>query len=429
MSSLSIPELQKRPWRADVFIEKVNKKEAFVKTDGNLVKLVMNLKGVKGLDKLLIELSKNMKGKSVMLKVLGSNKHIKLSDLKKTKEFGGGSAVKDSNSDKTTLQEVGFLVALDMLLQGVKRIDDYKPSKRMHVKAEISDVIQFLKENPDWMKSSIDGAKQIYSKFGATALRQHQFHHDSSTFNKIRKTGKELSGLSNADKWNPSDVYLIKNYQPDTTNIVAFNDYIDNELIGISLKKGEKEALHGSVAANVILKKFKLGSLSIKFKENDENFQKSVYNYLKEIQKNKFKEFYVHAPSNSIFESLKQMEINSVNFWKSMPTGIEFFSKVQNIEDVLKYGIMTAMSISPESCPHWKLEGGKLSKMPSGKHNIEIIRIRLKLNGSTDSVIDFKFNGTQMKCQLRSKSSLPQFIIIKTSENPSDLIKLSKMSK
>lgn len=439
MAGLSIRELEKYGWRVQLFIDKVNKGDGFVTVKDEVVHLDLDFKKFKKnpkfdefISEILRQTQKTSKvtkgGAQIVFKLRGSSKVIKLTDLKKTKEFGGGSAVKNSSSDKTTLQEVGFLVALDMLLQGQKNIDNYVPSSRMKVKADIKDVVLFLKENHDWMSASFYGATTVFNKFRG-ALKSYTFHHDDETFNSIRKTGKKLSGLSNEDKWNPSDVYLIKKYAPDTSNIVAFNEYIDRsgDIIGLSLKKGEKEALHGSVAANVILKKFGYSGVSVKYKENNQEFRDDMINLLNKIKSNKFKEIYVHAPSANIAESLQTMNITSKNFWSSMPLSLEFFSKSDDLEHMISYGIMSAMSISPESCPHWKLEGAKLSKMPNKNNKLEIIRLRLKLNGDGDCLIDFKFNGKQMKCQLRSKGSLPQFIIIKTAENPNNLIKLSSM--
>jgi hypothetical protein len=376
---------------------------------------------------------------STKIKILPSyeNKKSKLAiETKKHKlklAFGKGSdkfKISGSGDDKTTLQEVGFLLVLDMLLNKQKTLADYKPSKRMHVKANLENVINFLETDTAWFKSVLGGAEKTIIQFGASKLRQFNFHHDDQLFNIIRKTGKDLSGLSHMDKWNPADVFLIKKWNPDTSNIIRFNDYIFNsgDVIGISLKKGEKEALHGALALNVVSEEFGYGKLSAKFKENNDAFKKEMSNLIKKIKSHPLKnKIYVHSDSNNISESLNNLNIESVNFFKSVPPAIEWIAKSnEDLEEMLYFAVMTAMSISPKSCSHWKLEGSKLTVMPVPS-KIDLIRSRIKLNGNTDTIFDIKFNSKQIKLQLRSKGSLPQFIIIKTAENPNDLYKITQM--
>lgn len=347
--------------------------------------------------------------------------------------FGKGSdnfKISGSGDDKTTLQEVGYLVLLDMLLSNQKDISTYKPTTRLIVKANIENVINFLETNKDWYDSSLSGAKKTISEFGASNLKKYNFHHDDDLFNKIRTLGLKISGLSNKDKWNPADVYLIKKWKPDTTNIITFNNYIEKsgDVIGISLKKSPKEALHGAVALNVIAAEFGFNKFSAKYKEINDLFVKDMKRYITKLKNHPLKNImYVTIENKNLTESLKNLKPESKNYFKSLPPAIEFLSETnENLIDVLKFSIMTAMSISPKSCGHWKLEGGSLSYQPTD-FEIEILKIRLKLNGNTDTIFDFKFNGKQMKLQLRSKGSLPQFIIIKTAEEGKDLLKINEL--
>lgn len=335
-----------------------------------------------------------------------------------------------SGSDKTTLQEVAFLIMVDMLIEGCISLSDYVPSKRMIVKANIDDAVTFLESNADWHTSALNGAKKIISVFGASRLKKYNFHHGDKIFNEIRAIGKYLSGLSNLDKWNPADIYFIKKWNPPKDCIAKYNEYVSmsGDVIGVSLKKGEKEALHGAIALNVVSTEFGKGKHSVKYKDKSDAFIKDTVKSLKSLKQHPMKsKIFVHSANKDFEQSLKMMEIKSANYFKSVPPSIEFLKNSgKDLERMLKFAIMHAMSISPKSCPHYKLEGAKLSKVPE-PFEIEIIRIRIKINGNTDTVTDFKFNGKQMKLQLRSKGSLPQFTIIKTAENPKDIFKISEM--
>ena len=338
----------------------------------------------------------------------------------------GKKAVGSTNvtgATKTVFQEVGFLLALDALLDGKDfNPGSYSPSKRLDITADVKDVLNFLSSNKEWLDVSISGAETIIKKFGKSSLKNYTFHHDSSLFKTIRSTGKSLSGLSNLDKWNPADVYLIKG-QPklNKTNIITFNECIhnkDRDIIGISLKKGAHEALHGAIALNVILSTFKIPKLTSVPNTKDKAFKKFIHSKIKELKSHPLKSIiYVHIADEDVEKSIDDMRITSNNYFKAIPHAINFIAESGNkLTDALKYAVMAASSQSPESCSHFKLQGSHLSEMPEPL-DIEILKIRLKLNGDADTVIDFKLNNVQMKLQLRSKGSLPQFIIIKTAEN------------
>jgi hypothetical protein len=370
-------------------------------------------------------------------KLINSNKSTELDKFMRTQrtilwtktDKSKYSGIKIVGSDKTSLQEVGFLLALDSLINHKKQLDlgTYTPSKKLKCKAKYTDVLNFLAENDDWYKSSIDGAKTVSKEF--KNLSAYELHHDTTEFNNIRKTGKKLSGLSNEDKWNPSDVYLIKKLSLPTKNIVYYNQYIfeQGDVIGISLKKSSKEALHGAIALNVISQMFNGPKYTAKHTSMTPAAINDIIKYTKILKKSNVPVF-VHSDGNNLNEIVQKINPESKNYYKSIIPALQFLSdNVNQLEDVFKAAVLSAMSISPKSCAHYKLQGGDLSIMPSGQQLIEIIRLRIKLNGDTDTLIDFKFNGKQMKLQLRSKGSLPQFIIVKTAENPSGLYNISQM--
>lgn len=405
--SLNVGELKKYDWRVDLFREKIKNKTPFklnsgkevtLKKDQTYNLLKTDLKGFGG-----------AKPKHTFTTI--NNINLKLSDFQKSKEFGGGGGT--SSGNKTALQEVGVLILVDMILQKSNSLPEYTPSKRLSVTTDIDSVKTFLLENKDWFNSCMSSAKTIISSF--PDIKKYTMHHDDTKFNSIRSKGKKLSKASTADKWNPSDIYFIKNYNLNFNDIFTFNDYVSNEknMIGISLKKGSKEAMHGS---------YSLANLSSMY---GIPFVKSTFNSIEdakpEIQKlfNSMlsRKYYVKTKAKTIEEGVNSLEPKSTNFLISIIPQLHFFSKVKKdeLEEILKTAILTSMSMAPFSCKHWKLEGKVLTSIPKDNKVVEIGKIILPLNGDINTLIEFKFNRKNMLCSLRSKGSQPQFNILKSS--------------
>jgi hypothetical protein len=120
--------------------------------------------------------------------------------------------------NKTSLQEVGVIIAIDSLLQNgeVLNLETYQPSKKIKINTDIDNVLSFLKENKSWLKSVNETALGIVNKIGSEhKLNDYTIHHNDILFKSIRNIGKKLSGLSSADKWNPSDFYFIEKLDID----------------------------------------------------------------------------------------------------------------------------------------------------------------------------------------------------------------------
>ena len=234
-------------------------------------------------------------------------------------------------SNKILLQEIGVILNLDC-------------KNKILGKDLISETKKFLNENEEWKKSCYETANAINKKFN---IHDYEVHHQSELVEVIRQKGKMLSKLS-PDKWNPSDIFLVKNSKnvlndlSDINDILTLNDYIlkSKNIIGISLKKSEDEALHGSVALEKINKDLNLGSSFTVIKNLDDVKQKLRIDLMK-LQKTKISQFlYItkYETKNLSYE-IEQMEPQSSNFFKSFPLGIEFLTRICNhdFENILKH--------------------------------------------------------------------------------------------
>jgi len=208
-------------------------------------------------------------------------------------------------------------------------------------------------------------------------------------------------------------------------DISAYNKYIgsNNDVIGISLKKSSSESLHGSFALFNLVKEYNI-KLSFPRKKFDRYSREIMYRYFEKIQRclNFPCLVYEYKEGLSAMKQIQQFKPKSENFTKSILPSFEFLSIVAennlNLDSMIEFALLTAMCISPNSCSHYKIEGSKISNVSNdNKPKIEIERVRIKINGETDTIFDVKINGNESKLQLRSKGSLPQFIYIKTRDN------------
>jgi len=427
-TTLSMSELLKYDYRIPVFRKKIQDGTVFLTSTGEVT-----IKNTPSNMKILDDIESNkIDNKNIQFEIIGGT--IGLNKLLKTKEFGGQAGQTSGDEtikgDKTSLQEVGVLVILDALLENSSFSKDdllaYKASSRMNTDTDIHSVLLFLKDDKSWFNACMNSAQAILSKFGAK-LSSYEIHHGSALFKKIREHGKKLSNL-NFDKWNPSDVYFISKYPDFSINdIIEWNSHIFNEdqfIIGISLKKSDDAALHGSIALGVIMKRFGLSSstpLQIKDKKLTEKDINTLLKHLNSTNSN------IKAKSNcmlttekkSISDSLRNAELESDNWGKSIPIILDFMSQLnENWEMVLKHMIFSAMSVDVLSCTHWKTSGSGIKIIPEFAptyNDISIDVLVYKFNGDTDLVINFTYFGKQMKAQMRSKGSLPQLNIISKS--------------
>lgn len=168
---------------------------------------------------------------------------------------GGGSG---AGSAVTKLSESAVCIALASLVHmghfnldektTVDRISGVLDLGTSNTSGEIKKVLNWLKENEDWLDSTLKTAKTIKNKLSLTS--QHHFHRDSvfmnSIYKQFRKNLKPLNKIGlrvSGDKWNPSDIWIsTRNKMPAHNDLVSLNKTIlegfkSSNIIGISLKK------------------------------------------------------------------------------------------------------------------------------------------------------------------------------------------------
>ena len=337
---------------------------------------------------------------------------------------------------KTALQEIGFAVCLDMLISHRQSSSNQYDTDNIITddKQSINDAIDFMRRNKEWLASNTDGAKALaaYLRNSDIDLTKYQIHRGSKLFNSIKAVGSKLSGLT-ADKWNPADIFLIKkgsNVEPSQfKNIIDYNQYIgaNDQVIGVSLKKGETTALHGSFALRSLLNMVGVKVNHTKCQTIDQ-CKKLINDHLVSLQHSTI-EKYIYLVTNpgdstkTIAQLVDQLHPKSDTFIDSFPPGLEFLSAVRNNEakmiDALTAAYQVASSSHANSAPHIKVARNSVKTI--NPHNADVItinRIIIPLTGDIHILFDLTVtseSGSQqkIKMQLRSKQqgNAPQFII------------------
>ena len=131
-------------------------------------------------------------------------------------------------------------------------IDDFKCGmKHCDVTAKLDEIMTLGKE---WQESSWAGANEIFNKVGGkgwTFVRGDAIIDDGAVKNAFNRV-KGQTNLSSEDKWNPSDIWMVKdktkvkNHLNKETTIDCLNNALlqlsdprIHQLVGISLKKIE----------------------------------------------------------------------------------------------------------------------------------------------------------------------------------------------
>lgn len=338
---------------------------------------------------------------------------------------------------KTVLQEVGFAVCFDAIANGKDNIEDYKINDNVVAKNqhEIEQAIEFLKQDKSWLNANLEGAKALveYLRENNINPQNYEIHRGSPLFDQIKKVGSKLTEMT-ADKWNPADVLLIK--KGVTVNPTGFKNYIDynqyiganKDVIGVSLKKGDHEALHGAFALGQLVKLLKLGSEGFKEFNNVDECKPALIDYLNQLQHSVIADdVYIYTnkadSGKTITELVNQMKPNSSAFSKSFPPALQFLISVRNnrekMIDAVTAAYLVANSTHSTSCPFIKVSGSSVKQINSqNADTVKVNRILIPLTGDIHVLFDVTVTSidetkTNIKLQLRSKGSAPQFIILK----------------
>lgn len=231
--------------RGERFLEKINKEEPFELTDGSLVLILKNSPGIKYLQNK--EYNKLGKGKALFM--TGEYGLISLTKFSKTKEFGAGGGI-GAGWKNTGIQESTQCV-FNSLIFNIKgedlheqdiTIDNLSASYQFVDTTTPLEEIQKFSQNPIWQQSLLTSSNIIYSYISGSDFEHHR---DSEFINNLYNSYKQTNINFHSDKWNPSDIWFVKKNQKSTLfscsidelNQQLENMFLNNQLIGISLKK------------------------------------------------------------------------------------------------------------------------------------------------------------------------------------------------
>lgn len=234
--------------RGERFLEKIERGEPFELLDGSTLTISPKSIGVDFLRNK--KYNKLGKGRAVFSTSKGL---YSLGKFKKTAEFGSNGGI-GAGSKNTAIQESTQCV-FNALAYNIKDglldvgdIDFEKISSSYQfceTTTSLEDIYNFS-TNESWLQSFLTSSNIIYSH---VSDNDFQHHRDSTLINKVYEAYKKCGLKYRSDKWNPADIWLVNPSIIDTEfseSIYYLNDqlesmFLNNELVGISLKKLGKE--------------------------------------------------------------------------------------------------------------------------------------------------------------------------------------------
>lgn len=241
--------------RGERFLEKILNKEKIELNSGGEVQIdIENSK--EGINYLKNQDYSKLSGRNKYFVDINGEEY-NLAAFKKTKEFGSGSG-SGGGSLKTSIQEssqcvvnaISFNVKKSLIDESDLTLDNIKEGYGYSkVTESLEDITAFILNEKDWYDTLIGTANLLFKEYNSS---NYQHHRGSDFINSLYNSftqAKKQEGLSlMSDKWNPSDIWLVKNDILDTQfptkleelNGLLTNLYSDGSLIGISLKKTGK---------------------------------------------------------------------------------------------------------------------------------------------------------------------------------------------
>lgn len=188
----------------------------------------------------------------------------KISDIKKSKAFGGESAGSGGGAAATKQNESSQCVATAIACFLDREIDkddfNIKNVEAIEKKIDISfsysdpaELVKALTSSASWQKTFISTANILRKELKLS--EDHMFHHKSSWVTSLGNIYKKLnknddSPFGSMDKWNPADIWIVKKnieIPEDFDSLVELNTWLadkfdEKEVIGVSLKKTSSSA-------------------------------------------------------------------------------------------------------------------------------------------------------------------------------------------
>ena len=341
---------------------------------------------------------------------------------------------KSHANEDITGGELAVLVYIDALTsnQDVDDIAKYTPTKRMFTDSKLLDnVVTLVSTNRSWQKSALATAKAIISKI--PQAKTYELHYRDKWYNYLRELGNKLGGFDGRlDRWNPSDCFLIKKgtmppSADNIENIVAYNTYIGKgeDVIGISLKKSDQKAMHGSVSVGTMIKNLKqLNMVMSKYKDVKSTFP-VVHKQLKQLQSSKIADLlYCSGINSDIHRRIngendqEDIKLKNGTFVNSIPNVLQFLIACSNDKDLfidtVNMCYLWAASRAPTSCSFWKASenGCKFVDVHTAV-DFKLNKVVIPLDGSSRVTFNITVDGNDWSLVARAKqeSGFPQFVI------------------
>jgi hypothetical protein len=235
--------------RGERFLDKIEKQEPFEITDGSSVIIDKSSLGIEFLkNKQYKQLDK---GKKLFKTEIGD---LSLSQFIKTEEFGSNNG-QGGGSKNTAIQESTQCVFNAMLYSLKKTYLDIEDITLENISSSYQycntttpwEEIYDFSQNPSWQQSFLTSSNLLYQYMEEM---NYEHHRDSPFINSLYDSYKETQLKYQSDKWNPSDIWLVR----ESVNNTLFSSSLDElnmqledmfdkkDLIGVSLKKTGKNA-------------------------------------------------------------------------------------------------------------------------------------------------------------------------------------------
>jgi hypothetical protein len=204
--------------RGERFLEKILNGSEFELNDGSTIKI-----DPKASSELVSAFEKKQygilsKGAKVIIDTNG--KSYGISSFKKTEEFGSGAG-QGGGAANTAIQESSQSIVNSIaykIKKGNIAVEDLtddnidKAYGLSDVSSTLDEVKDFIKNQKGWRDTFISSANTLLANFPNSNFQQHR---GSEFVNKIYdafSVAKKEAGISmQSDKWNPADIWMIKN--------------------------------------------------------------------------------------------------------------------------------------------------------------------------------------------------------------------------
>lgn len=252
--------------------------------------------------------------------------------------------------------------------------------------------------------------------------------HKSKAFNFIKETAKKIlenSGIKcQPDKWNPADIFIIKEgfSVKSFDDINEYNKQFNNfdNIVGISLKKSENGALHGSAGLSNVEKLLdsknfeKCKGVGDYVDKDGRGFFRGYIRDIKELQNKCNKVIcYIDKSQKNTLSAISSLTTDEG--WKRCYVDLlDFLLKYRlELDNAMTYLYNFANSTLDFSAPHYKVMGDSFKPVTPKMKNVKVVGIHIPLSDVRFIWLELDVEGEKkwMKGRPKNKGAKPQFMI------------------